>query len=986
MVSVTFYGGVKQIGGNKILLEDKGTKIFLDFGMGFVRRGKFFEEFLTPRTANGIGDFLAMGLIPDINGVYREDLLKQFGRQPEEPVIDSVFLSHAHADHANYISFLHKDIPVYCGETAKLILDAVNEQSQRDIENEVIDFKPRPLFRCDYRKPPTERNFRTFRTGDRIKIGSMEIEPVNVDHCLTEDTFIQLADGELAKVKDVKNSSFINVINMKNGQIIQSSSSKSKYNTSQVLKIKTRFGEIKSTEEQRFFCLNGLNILEKKAKDLTNTDYLIYIKQIEFKGKRQELPKIKIRKVIKVLPSGLTLIKEKRNKLNLIQNELAKKVGLSKFYGDFERGRFGIELNRLKRILKYLKINENLFIQKYVSENRNIKIPKKTSPELLQLLGYTIGDGSWNVKSKKSPYMEIADKDKKNLELYQKIAKSLFNDEGRIVKKHGNRNILHLSTYIGRLFHEISPFIFSKSQTRTIPKMVHKTTIKEIAAFLKGLYDAEGSFADHSIILTSTSKDLIDMTKLLLLRFGILSWIYEFIESITKSEAYQLTISYSDSIIKFEKEINFGSEAKKNKLKKFLTKNKKSSIERIDLIPFNGEFLKKALKDMKITSWDFHKSKINIGYYMKGKHLVSRKKLKQIFDFLKKCKKDNKKVIEEYIKKIEYILSIKAVFVPIKSIKITNGDFIVYDFEVPEYHNFIANGFLVHNSVPGSYGFIIHTTKGPIIYTGDLRLHGNNPQMTFDFIEKAKEVKPIAMITEGTRINEKEDRTTENDVYEMAKDIALKTKELLVVDFNFKDVDRFRTFYRIAKEIGRKMVISFKHACFLERYHLDKQLNVPDSKDENILLLKPKRGSGTYDDKDYSEKFIKDRLNYQNIITAEEISKNQSRYMVILNFWYFNTFVDLKPREGSVYIHSLSEPFNEEMEISENRMNNWLEFFGLRKEHIHCSGHAPGHDLKEMIEAIRPKVIYPIHTEHPGMFRRLGIKTKMVKEGVRYRV
>ena len=30
---ITFYGGVHEIGGNKFLLEDKGTKIFLDFGM-----------------------------------------------------------------------------------------------------------------------------------------------------------------------------------------------------------------------------------------------------------------------------------------------------------------------------------------------------------------------------------------------------------------------------------------------------------------------------------------------------------------------------------------------------------------------------------------------------------------------------------------------------------------------------------------------------------------------------------------------------------------------------------------------------------------------------------------------------------------------------------------------------------------------------------------------------------------------------------------
>ncbi len=46
MTSLTFYGGVNEVGGNKILLEDKDTKVFLDFGKGFSRRSKFFENFL----------------------------------------------------------------------------------------------------------------------------------------------------------------------------------------------------------------------------------------------------------------------------------------------------------------------------------------------------------------------------------------------------------------------------------------------------------------------------------------------------------------------------------------------------------------------------------------------------------------------------------------------------------------------------------------------------------------------------------------------------------------------------------------------------------------------------------------------------------------------------------------------------------------------------------------------------------------------------
>lgn len=56
-MKLAFYGGVQEIGGNKILLEDDDTKVFLDFGMSFSQSGKYFSEFLQPRKCNCIIDF-----------------------------------------------------------------------------------------------------------------------------------------------------------------------------------------------------------------------------------------------------------------------------------------------------------------------------------------------------------------------------------------------------------------------------------------------------------------------------------------------------------------------------------------------------------------------------------------------------------------------------------------------------------------------------------------------------------------------------------------------------------------------------------------------------------------------------------------------------------------------------------------------------------------------------------------------------------------
>jgi len=54
MPALTFYGGVNEIGGNKILFEADGTKLFLDFGMSFNVANQYFAEFLQPRKCTRI--------------------------------------------------------------------------------------------------------------------------------------------------------------------------------------------------------------------------------------------------------------------------------------------------------------------------------------------------------------------------------------------------------------------------------------------------------------------------------------------------------------------------------------------------------------------------------------------------------------------------------------------------------------------------------------------------------------------------------------------------------------------------------------------------------------------------------------------------------------------------------------------------------------------------------------------------------------------
>lgn len=467
MASITFYGGVNEIGGNKILLEDKGTKVFLDFGKSFSRREKYFEEYLKPRQSNGIVDLLTTGLVPDIEGVYRDDLMEKAGRKIVAPDVDAVLLTHAHADHVDYISFLHEKIPIYMGSTCHMLLQAIQDRSSSDFEREVLEYKPVHSKRGD---PKIQRKIETFRSGKKFKIGSLEIHPIHVDH-----------------------------------------------------------------------------------------------------------------------------------------------------------------------------------------------------------------------------------------------------------------------------------------------------------------------------------------------------------------------------------------------------------------------------------------------------------------------------------------------------------------------------------SVPGAYGFIIYTSEGPVVYTGDIRLHGTKYQMTEEFIKESKAAKPVALICEGTRIKDEPTNESEELVYKESNKLVSKTNNLIFADFNFKDIDRVRTFYNVAKENGRKLVVKIRDCHYLKHLSQDSQLGVPNFDDENIIIYKAKYRTGTYADSDYTGD---DSLfaSLPNAKTAAEISANPDKYLCALGYFQFTALIDMKPKNGTAYIHSASEPYNEEQVLSKERVDTWLEHFGMKKYQIHCSGHAKGEDLLQVVKDIDAKMLYPIHTEHPTEYVKVTRKMTIVEEGKKYKL
>jgi ribonuclease J len=273
--------------------------------------------------------------------------------------------------------------------------------------------------------------------------------------------------------------------------------------------------------------------------------------------------------------------------------------------------------------------------------------------------------------------------------------------------------------------------------------------------------------------------------------------------------------------------------------------------------------------------------------------------------------------------------------------------------------------FHVDHSVPGAYGFVIHTSNGAVVYTGDFRDHGAKPEMTRDFVENARKAEPTAIVTEATNMTGAT-VSSEAEVENKLNSVVAGTDGIVLAEFGYSDVDRLNSFFHIAKKNQRCLAVSLKQAYLLDALRKDKGLSVPALDDKGILIFRKSKKRF-----DKWERQLIDQYEGKNkIFDVFEVSKQQCNVVLVVSFYDFEELVAIQPAAGSCYVLSASEPFNEEMEIDYERLSNWLSHYGLPHYHVHVSGHMMPLRLKAALKEINAKRMFPVHTENAGLFAK----------------
>lgn len=156
VTKVTYYHGMRTIGGTYIEIERNGYKIYFDFGAVFDPNVSVEE--------NVLENYINSDLIPQLTAVYDRRISGQIN---EDYSRKAVFVSHIHLDHTQMVNYIDPEIPVYMTNDTKKLLEALNINGNFIAKNPYVD-GTREIFGVDYQ--------------DTVNIGEISIKFVRVDH------------------------------------------------------------------------------------------------------------------------------------------------------------------------------------------------------------------------------------------------------------------------------------------------------------------------------------------------------------------------------------------------------------------------------------------------------------------------------------------------------------------------------------------------------------------------------------------------------------------------------------------------------------------------------------------------------------------------------------------------------------------------------------------------------------------------------------
>lgn len=220
-----------------------------------------------------------------------------------------------------------------------------------------------------------------------------------------------------------------------------------------------------------------------------------------------------------------------------------------------------------------------------------------------------------------------------------------------------------------------------KSGTRDVPEVIMRAPQNVVAAFLRGLFEGDGS-VEHSgrsllrVSLCSQSEAMLKRVQTILLRFGIAASRTS--DASHNRATHRLALNGRDNLTQFAARIGFTSRAKQQKLTEVIVLLTGRALAKSDFVPLIAVYLRG--RAMRHQSW------------MARNNFDRPSRLRVALPRLESALAPGDYAMVEHLSRTNYL------FDPVAAIE-DAGEQRVYSLRVDsDCHSFVANGFINHNT------------------------------------------------------------------------------------------------------------------------------------------------------------------------------------------------------------------------------------------------------------------------------------------------
>lgn len=278
-----------------------------------------------------------------------------------------------------------------------------------------------------------------------------------------------------------------------------------------------------------------------------------------------------------------------------------------------------------------------------------------------------------------------------------------------------------------------------------------------------------------------------------------------------------------------------------------------------------------------------------------------------------------------------------------------------------QFKHFGVTTVAVNHSIVDSAALIIDTPVGKVIHTGDFKIDSNpfyGKKLDLDIFRKAGDEGVLLLLSDSTNVEHHEHSMSESIIYQKFEQLFAAAEGLTVVSMFASNVGRMGQIFEIARKMGKKVALA------------GRSMNKNTTLGEEIGYLK-----------DAGSVLIPidqvDAHPRNKVIVLSTGSQGEPRAALIR--LARNEHPHLALQEGDLVL--MSSKFIPGNEKAIGRMINDLfkqgaEVLYEAVHDIHVSGHATRPELKQMLEAVRPRFFVPIH----GEYRHLVHHARLAEE------